>query len=55
MTTDALTLVARSSSHFSRIPRIHAAELEVPCAFEPVFERRTAQAQVAVFKVSALP
>ena len=38
MTTDPLTLVARSSSHFSRIPRIYAAELEVPCAFEPVFD-----------------
>src|SRR4051812_25003974 len=33
-----LTLVARSSSHFSRITRIYAAELEVPCGFEPVFD-----------------
>src|SRR4051812_8701655 len=38
MTTNALVLVARSSSHFSRIARIYAAELEVPCAFEPVFD-----------------
>jgi glutathione S-transferase len=38
MPTPPLTLVARSSSHFSRITRIYAAELEVPHAFEPVFD-----------------
>src|SRR5688500_17856877 len=36
--TNSLTLVARSSSHFSRITRIYAAELEVPYAFEPIFD-----------------
>jgi glutathione S-transferase len=38
MTTPSLTLVARSSSHFSRITRIYAAELAVPYTFEPVFD-----------------
>lgn len=38
MPNAALTLVARSSSHFSRITRIYAAELEVAHAFEPVFD-----------------
>jgi len=38
MPTPPLTLIARSSSHFSRITRIYAAELEVPHAFEPVFD-----------------
>ena len=34
----APTLIARSSSHFSRIARIYAAELAVPCTFQPVFD-----------------
>jgi glutathione S-transferase len=38
MQTPSLTLIARSSSHFSRIARIYAAELEVPCVLEPVFD-----------------
>jgi glutathione S-transferase len=38
MTTPALTLVARSSSHFSRITRIYAAELEIPYVLAPVFD-----------------
>lgn len=38
MTTNSLALVARSSSHFSRIARIYRAELDVACAFEPVFD-----------------
>ena len=39
-TTEAssLTLVARSSSHFSRIARIYVAELDVPCVFQPVYD-----------------
>jgi glutathione S-transferase len=41
-----LTLVGRSSSHFSRVARIYAAELEVPCAFEPVLEIGAADPQV---------
>lgn len=44
MATNALVLVARSSSHFSRIARIYAAELEVPCAFEPVFDINSTEA-----------
>ena len=38
MTTTPPTLIARSSSHFSRIARIYAEELAVPCAFQPVFD-----------------
>jgi glutathione S-transferase len=33
-----LTLVGRSSSHFTRVARIFAFELEVPHAFRPVFD-----------------
>jgi glutathione S-transferase len=38
MTTTAPTLIARSSSHFSRIARIYAAELAVSCTFQPVYD-----------------
>jgi glutathione S-transferase len=38
MTTPAPTLIARSSSHFSRIARIYAAELAVTCTFQPVYD-----------------
>jgi len=38
MPTATVSLIARSSSHFSRITRIYAAELEVPYALEPVFD-----------------
>lgn len=38
MTAAPIVLVARSSSHFSRITRIYAAELGVPHVFEPVFD-----------------
>jgi glutathione S-transferase len=31
-----MRLYGRSSSHFTRIPRIFAAELEVACAFQPI-------------------
>ena len=34
----APTLIARSSSHFSRITRIYAAELAVPCTLQPVYD-----------------
>lgn len=36
--TTPLTLIARSSSHFSRVARIYAAELEVPHEFSPVYD-----------------
>lgn len=38
MSHRALTLVARSSSHYSRITRIYAHELGVEHDFEPVFD-----------------
>jgi len=41
-----LTLVGRSSSHFSRVARIYAAELDVRCAFEPVLELGARNPQV---------
>jgi glutathione S-transferase len=46
MTTSAPTLIARSSSHFSRIARIYAAELAVPCTFQPVFDINATDAGV---------
>ena len=45
MTTPAITLVARSSSHFSRMTRIYAAELAVPYVFEPVFDIQSTDPQ----------
>jgi glutathione S-transferase len=33
-----LTLIGRSSSHFTRVARLYAAELEVPHDFSPVFD-----------------
>jgi glutathione S-transferase len=45
MTTE-LTLVGRSSSHFTRIARIYAAELNVAYTFEPVLELMSADAAV---------
>jgi glutathione S-transferase len=36
--TESLTLIGRSSSHFTRIARIYAAELSVECGYEPVFD-----------------
>jgi glutathione S-transferase len=38
------TLVGRSSSHFTRVTRIFAAELGVPCAFEVVPDLRSVNA-----------
>ena len=38
MTTTPPTLIARSSSHFSRVARIYVEELAVPCAFRPVYD-----------------
>jgi glutathione S-transferase len=38
MTTTNLTLVGRSSSHFTRTARIFALELEVPHEFRPVLD-----------------
>ncbi len=38
MTRSSCTLVARSSSHFSRVARIYAHELAVPYDFEPVYD-----------------
>ena len=46
MTTPPLTLVARSSSHFSRIARIYAAELQVPYTFQPVFDITSTESDV---------
>jgi glutathione S-transferase len=46
MTAQRPVLVARSSSHFSRIARIYAAELGVECVFEPVFDIKATQASV---------
>lgn len=40
MTTE-LTIVGRSSSHFTRVTRIFALELEVSHAFQPVFDLTT--------------
>lgn len=39
------TLVARSSSHFSRVARIYASELAVAHEFEPVFDLNELDAQ----------
>lgn len=36
--TTPLTLIGRSSSHFTRVARLYAAELEVPHDFSPVFD-----------------
>jgi glutathione S-transferase len=36
--TTPLTLIGRSSSHFTRVTRIYAAELDVPHDFSPVFD-----------------
>ena len=36
--TSTLTLIGRSSSHFTRVARLYAAELDVPHDFEPVFD-----------------
>jgi glutathione S-transferase len=36
--TEALTLIGRSSSHFTRIARIYAAELGVEHGYEPVLD-----------------
>ena len=41
MTTPAITLVGRSSSHFTRTARIFALELGVPFAFQPVLDIKT--------------
>ena len=46
MTTAAPTLIARSSSHFSRIARIFAAELAVPCTFQPVYDINATEASI---------
>jgi glutathione S-transferase len=40
----AITLVGRSSSHFTRLARIFALELEVPHAFRPVLDLTTLDA-----------
>ncbi|HSU38782.1 MAG TPA: glutathione S-transferase family protein [Polyangiaceae bacterium] len=44
--TAPLTIVGRSSSHFTRTVSIFAAELAAPCAFEPVFDIRSREAHV---------
>jgi glutathione S-transferase len=44
--TAPLTLVGRSSSHYTRIVSIFAAELGVSCAFEPVFDIKSCAAPV---------
>ncbi len=44
--TQPLTLVGRSSSHFTRIARIYALELDVPCDFSPVLEIASTSPQV---------
>jgi len=44
--TAPLTLVGRSSSHFTRIASIFAAELGVACEFEPVFDIKSREARV---------
>ncbi len=44
--TAELTLVGRSSSHFTRIVSIFAAELGVACGFEPVFDIKSREARV---------
>jgi glutathione S-transferase len=36
--TTPLTLIGRSSSHFTRVARIYCAELEIPHDFSPVFD-----------------
>jgi glutathione S-transferase len=41
-----LTIVGRSSSHYTRIVSIFAAELGVACAFEPVFDIKSTDAHV---------
>ncbi len=46
MSSPSLTIVGRSSSHFTRIVSIFAAELGVPCAFEPVFDVKSTDARV---------
>ena len=43
--TAPLTLIGRSSSHYTRIVSIFAAELGVTCAFEPVFDIKSREAQ----------
>jgi glutathione S-transferase len=44
--TTPLTLIGRSSSHFTRVARIYALELDVPCDFSPVFELGSTSVQV---------
>jgi glutathione S-transferase len=46
MSTASLTLIGRHSSHYTRIVSIFAAELGVECAFEPVFDIGSLDAQV---------
>jgi glutathione S-transferase len=36
--TSHLTLIGRSSSHFTRVARLYAAELSIPHDFSPVFD-----------------
>jgi hypothetical protein len=31
-------LIGRSSSHFTRVPRMLALELGIDCAFQPVYD-----------------
>jgi glutathione S-transferase len=45
MMSSPLTLVGRSSSHYTRIVSIFAAELGVNCGFEPVFDIKSTDAQ----------
>jgi len=42
--TTPITIVGRSSSHFTRVARIFALELGVPHAFEPVYDLRSVAA-----------
>jgi glutathione S-transferase len=43
--TSLVTLIGRSSSHFTRIVRIYAAELGAPHHFEPVYDIKSTDAR----------
>jgi glutathione S-transferase len=43
--SEPLTLIGRSSSHFTRVTRIFAAELGVKCGFEPVLDIQSTDPQ----------
>jgi glutathione S-transferase len=43
--TSPLTLIGRSSSHFTRVARLYAAELSIPHDFSPVFDIASTSAE----------